>query len=54
MSNVINDLVHLGTFDENTDEEYVNYQVHEALKKAEKIPAKIKTPHYSIWKIKRN
>lgn len=36
MSDLINDLVHLGTFDENTDEEYVNYQVHEALKKAEK------------------
>ena len=28
----INDLVHLGEFDEHTDEEYVNYQVHEALK----------------------
>lgn len=40
MSDVINDLVHLGTFDENTDEEYLNYEVHEALKKAEKYMPK--------------
>ena len=33
----INDLVHLGEFNENTDEEYVNYQVHEALKNAEQF-----------------
>ena len=33
----INDLVHLGEFNENTDEEYLNYQVHEALKNAEQF-----------------
>jgi len=33
----INDLVHLGEFNENTDEEYLNYQVHEALKQAEQF-----------------
>lgn len=33
----INDLVHLGEFDEHTDEEYLNYQVHEALKNAEQF-----------------
>ena len=38
----INDLVHLGAFDEHTDEEYVNYQVHEALKNAEQFIKEIK------------
>ena len=33
----INDLVHLGEFNEHTDEEYTNYQVHEALKNAEQF-----------------
>lgn len=32
---IINCLVHLGEFNENTDEEYLNYQVHDVLKKAE-------------------
>ena len=34
---VINDLVHLGEFNEHTDEEYFNYQVHEVLKNAEQF-----------------
>lgn len=34
---IIDDLVHLGEFNEHTDEEYVNYQVHEALKNAEQF-----------------
>ena len=34
---IINDLVHLGEFNEDTDEEYFNYQVHEALKNAEQF-----------------
>lgn len=34
---IINDLVHLGEFNEHTDEEYFNYQVHEALKNAEQF-----------------
>ena len=32
---IINCLVHLGEFNENTDEEYLNYQVHDVLKQAE-------------------
>jgi len=32
---IINCLVHLGDFNENTDEEYLNYQVHDVLKQAE-------------------
>ena len=38
----INELVHLGEFDEYTDEEYLNYQVHEALKNAEQFIKEIK------------
>ena len=34
---IINDLVHLGEFNEHTNEEYFNYQVHEALKNAEQF-----------------
>lgn len=34
---IINDLVHLGEFNEYTDEEYFNYQVHEALKNSEQF-----------------
>ena len=34
---IINDLVHLGEFNEHTDEEYLNSQVHEALKNAEQF-----------------
>ena len=34
---IIDDLVHLGEFNEHTDEEYVNHQVHEALKNAEQF-----------------
>jgi len=33
----INDLVHLGEFNEYTDEEYLNSQVHEALNNAEQF-----------------
>ena len=33
----INDLVHLGEFNEYTDEEYLNSQVHEALKNTEQF-----------------
>lgn len=33
----IEDLVYLGEFNENTVEEYLNYQVHEALKNAEQF-----------------
>lgn len=39
---IIDDLVHLGEFNEHTDEEYVNYQVHEALKNAEQFIKEIK------------
>lgn len=38
----INDLVHLGEFNEHTDEEYFNYQVHEALNNAEQFIKEIK------------
>ena len=38
----INDLVHLGEFNEHTDEEYFNYQVHEALKNAGQFIKEIK------------
>lgn len=38
----INDLVHLGEFNEYTDEEYFNYQVHEALKNAGQFIKEIK------------
>lgn len=34
---IINCLVHLGEFNENTDEEYLNYQVHDVLKQAEQF-----------------
>ena len=34
MKENINCLVHLGEFNENTDEEYLNHQVHEALQNA--------------------
>ena len=38
----INDLVHLGEFNEHTDEEYFNYQVHEALNNAGQFIKEIK------------
>ena len=38
----INDLVHLGEFNEYTDEEYFNYQVHEALNNAGQFIKEIK------------
>ena len=38
---VINDLVHLGEFNEHTDEEYFNYQVHEVLKNAEQFISEV-------------
>lgn len=38
---IINDLVHLGEFNEHTDEEYFNYQVHEALKNAEQFISEV-------------
>lgn len=34
---IINCLVHLGEFNENTAEEYLNYQVHDTLKRAEQF-----------------
>lgn len=37
MKDCINDLVHLGEFDEDTDEEYTNYLVHEALQNAKQF-----------------
>ena len=42
MNCCINDLVHLGEFNEYTDEEYFNYQVHEALNNAGQFIKEIK------------
>ena len=38
---IINCLVHLGEFNENTDEEYLNYQVHDVLKQAENFLSEV-------------
>lgn len=38
---IINCLVHLGEFNENTVEEYLNYQVHDALKQAEQFLSEV-------------